>query len=165
MIVQSHALNTDVMMILCCVWLIRYDALHDICTESRLAVNLSFFLHYACRLLGANYFSSSTVDQHMTGHMREDEDDDDFDRYSVLIRGMISYKDEVEDLSGKELRDKNDSMYRLRKENARIFKTLALCLQQNVIKEEQGKTAVHLFDIDMNDVAKLQRYPQPDWSK
>eukprot|EP01083_Nonionella_stella_P021021 58287_1 len=90
---------------------------------------------------------------------------DDFDRYSVLIRGMISYKDEVEDLSGKELRDKNDSMYRLRKENARIFKTLALCLQQNVIKEEQGKTAVHLFDIDMNDVAKLQRYPQPDWSK
>eukprot|EP01083_Nonionella_stella_P021022 58289_1 len=118
---------------------------------------MSFFLPYACTLLGANYFSSSTVDQHMTGHMREDEDGDDF--------GMISYKDEVEDLSGKELRDKNDSMYRLRKENARIFKTLALCLQQNVIKEEQGKTAVHLFDIDMNDVAKLQRYPQPDWSK
>eukprot|EP01083_Nonionella_stella_P068413 181584_1 len=139
---------------------------------SRLAANLSFFLPYACTLLGANYFSSSNVDQHMTGHRREDEDDDDFDRYSVLIhsdsnnaRGVISEKDEAEDLSGKELRDKNDSVYRLRKENARIFKTLALYIQQNVIKEEKGKTAVHLSDIDMNDVAKLQRYPQPDWSK
>eukprot|EP01083_Nonionella_stella_P273597 928184_1 len=122
MIVQSHALNTDVMMILCCVWLIRCDALH-ICSESRLAANLSFFLPY---VVGCKLLSSSNVDQHMTGHMREDEDDDDFDRYSVLIHGMISDKDEAEDLSGKELRGKNDSVYRLRKENARIFKTLAL---------------------------------------
>ena len=167
-------LNTDIMMILCCVWLIRCDVLHDRNIGNRLAANLSFFLPYACTLLGKGYFQSNNVEQHVTGHRKDEQinnieanmnsllqdiDDDDDDEYKK------SKKEEEEQFSGKELRDKYDMIYRLRKENARIFKTLALYIQQNVIKEEKGKPQVRLADIDINDKNALSTLSMPDWSK
>eukprot|EP00485_Elphidium_margaritaceum_P002536 CAMPEP_0202694492 /NCGR_PEP_ID=MMETSP1385-20130828/8341_1 /ASSEMBLY_ACC=CAM_ASM_000861 /TAXON_ID=933848 /ORGANISM="Elphidium margaritaceum" /LENGTH=3200 /DNA_ID=CAMNT_0049350349 /DNA_START=31 /DNA_END=9633 /DNA_ORIENTATION=+ len=168
-------LNTDTMMILCCVWLIRCDVLHDRNISSRLAANLSFFLPYACALLGENYFQSNNIDQHMSGH-RPDDDDDGVHGMSAIpiLNDMDDDDDDLktgmndvdgEAFSGKELRDKYDNIFRLRKENARIFKTLALYIQQNVIKEEKGKPAVRLAEIDINDKNALSQFPMPDWSK
>ena len=179
-------LNTDTMMILCCVWLIRCDVLHDRNISSRLAANLSFFLPYACTLLSKNYFQSRNIEQHLTGHRKDngqsnvhkqqissmdamysvlnniDDDDDDELKFGG---GGVDGGDESDQFSGKELRDKYDSVYRLRKENARIFKTLALYIQQNVIKEEKGKPQIRLADIDINDKNALSSFPMPDWSK
>ena len=165
-------LNTDIMMILCCVWLIRCDVLHDRNIGNRLAANLSFFLPYACTLLGKGYFQSNNVEQHITGHRKDNQVNNMEANMSSLLKDMDdddeykeSYGDEEEQFSGKELREKYDSVYRLRKENARIFKTLALYIQQNVIKEEKGKPQVRLADIDINDKNALSSLSMPDWSK
>eukprot|EP01084_Bolivina_argentea_P043922 80886_1 len=41
----------------------------------------------------------------------------------------------------------------------KVSKTLALYIQQNVIREEKGKSSIRLSDIDIND------YQMPEWSK
>ena len=60
-------LNTDSMMILTSLWMIRCDALHDVHLESRIAANITFFLPYACAVLDPQYFGINVLQQHITG--------------------------------------------------------------------------------------------------
>lgn len=162
------SLNTDVMMILCDVWLIRCDVLHDTNISSRLSANLAFFLPYACSILDASFFEPKNVQKHLSGHRSKDKNA----KHAALgeHESEILVGDEDDDaeqadeeLDGEELRKTRDRAYRLRKENARIFKTLALYLKQNII--EEGKNAPAMNNLESLTPQQLNKIPMPSWSK